>query len=92
MTFNDKVDNLLNDPAVKIIECSEGGININRGRGSEETGFRLSEQEVKSVIKKFSEKSKIPLSIGVFKAKIGNLAINAMISDVIDSRFLIVKD
>lgn len=92
LTSDDKVDNLLNDPRIKSIECSEGGISISRGKGSEKTGFRLNEQEAKSIIKKFSEKTKIPLGKGVFRAKVGNIAINAMISDVIDSRFLITKD
>ncbi len=93
LTSNEKVDSLLNDDAIRIIECSDGILRVNTGsgKGNEETGFRLDEQEIKEIIKKFSEKARIPLAGGIFKASIGNLMINAIISDAIGSRFLIIK-
>ncbi len=91
LTLNDKIDSLLNDAAIGLIECSDGVVKISKGAGSEETGFILTEEESKSVIEKFSEKAKIPVNADLFKAKIRNLTIIAIVSGFIGNRFLIVK-
>lgn len=91
LTLNEKIDNLLKDPKVRVIECFEGKVIIKRNGLPEETGFRISEMELKAIIEKFSEKAGIPMEKGVFKAKIENLTINAVISEVIGTRLLIIK-
>lgn len=91
LTLNEKIDNLLEDPNVRVIECSEGNVRIKRDGLPEETGFRISEMELKAIIGKFSEKARIPMEKGVFKAKIKNLTINAVISEVIGTQLLIIK-
>lgn len=91
LVSNDKIDSLLKDSGIKIIECSEGIVRISRGQGLEETGFRLNEHEIKMIIEKFSEKAKVPIVGNIFKAVADNTAITAITSDVVGSRFLIIK-
>jgi len=90
-TLNEKIDNLLEDSKVRVIECSEGNVRIRKDGLPEETGFRISEMELKAIIEKLSEKARIPVQEGVFKAKIENLTINAVISSTIGTRLLIIK-
>lgn len=91
LTSNEKIDSLLQDPQVRMIECSEGIVKVKRDGAFEETGFILSEQEVNAVIKKFSEKTRIPFEAGIFKATLANLAVDAIISDIIGTRLFIIK-
>lgn len=91
ITLNGSIDSLLNDAEIRIIECSEGIVKVDGNIGMKEAEFKLNEREIKDIIKRFAEKAKIPFTEGLFKARIGNLTINAVVSDMIGSRFLITK-
>jgi len=88
-----KLNPLIRDPFVKIIECN--GPNekiIVMGRmGRKSTKIILTKEEINNIINKFSEAGKIPVHEGVFKVVFGRLIFSAIISEVIGSKFIIRK-
>lgn len=88
-----KLNPFVKDSAVTAIECTgpEKNINVKLGNRIMPTGIKLSEEEINEVIQKFSRASKIPLEEGVFRVAVGGLIMNAIISDVIDTKFIIEK-
>jgi len=88
-----KLNLLASDHDVSIIECpgpdklvlvkKNGQINL--------TKVSLSQEEMNQVIRNFSEKSRIPLMEGVFKARVGNFTISAIITQSAGSSFIIYK-
>jgi len=85
-----RIDSLLTGD-IKVIECANGNIRVKRNGEFEQTTLFLNESEVKDLIKKFSEMTKMPISDNIFRATINNFAITAIVSDKIGSRFLITK-
>jgi len=88
-----KLNFLLKDSRVTIIECPgpEKPV-LTRVNGRQlATNVNLTEEEIKQVVNKFSEESKIPIIGGLFKVAVGNLIITSVISDVVGSRFIITK-
>ena len=87
-----KINPLLKDPAVKIIEGSpDEKVRVMGTMGTKYTDIFLSKEEIESVINKFSELSKIPTIEGIYRVVVGNLNLSAIISEVIGSRFVIKK-
>ncbi len=88
-----KITPLLNDPSVSTIECQGAGIlvTIIRAGQKQSTRISLSQREIKEILNKVSEKTHIPLLEGVFRAAVDNFSINAVISEIIGSRFVIKK-
>ena len=88
-----KLNPLLNDKLITIIECPgpEKQIIIKRAGQMNLTRVVLSQKEIDSIIKIFSEKTKIPVIGGVFRASLENLSISAVISDFVGTRFIINK-
>jgi len=92
--FNlDKINFLVQDPRVSIIECPGPGKFILARTGGKVTVTKisLSQEEIHIILEKFSQASKIPIISGLFKAVVGNLLITAVISETIGSRFMITK-
>ncbi len=85
-----RIDSLLTGD-IKVIECANGNIRVKRNGEFEQTTIFLNESEVKDLIKKFSEMTKMPISDNIFRATINNFTITAIVSDKIGSRFLITK-
>jgi hypothetical protein len=56
------------------------------------TEVQLNGTEINSLIKAFSEKTRIPLLEGILRARLGNLEIFAVISKFSTSRFIITKN
>lgn len=88
-----KLNILVNDPQVKVIECHGPGENITvtGGMGMKKTGIILEKEEIDNIIKKFSEETKIPVQEGIFKVVAGRLIFLAIISDIVGSKFIIKK-
>jgi len=88
MTF----DSLLQDRAIKTIEATAGeSISILRNNMNEKINLSLTDEDIRSKVEQFSQKTKIPVSDGIFDASLDNLHVNAFLSDVIPSRLLINK-
>ena len=88
-----KITPLLNDPSVSTIECSGVGKPLMIIRAGQKQGTRivLSANEIKEILQKVSDAIHIPLLEGVFRAAVDNFSINAVISEMIGSRFIIKK-
>lgn len=92
-SFYGKITPLLNDPSVSVIECQGQGkpIMISRMGHKQATKIILNEKEISQVLDKASEAAHIPIMEGVFRAVIDSFSINAVISEMIGSRFVIRK-
>ena len=92
-SFYGKITPLLNDPSVSVIECQGQGkpIMISRMGHKQTAKIVLSEKDINQVLEKASEAAHIPIMEGVFRAAIDSFSINAVISEMIGSRFVIRK-
>jgi hypothetical protein len=88
-----KLNPLINDPMVRIIECYGPGENIvvQGNMGTKKTGIILDKEEINNVIQRFSRETRIPVEEGIFKVVAGRLMILAIVSGVVDSKFIIKK-
>ncbi len=88
-----KLEILLHDPRVTIIECpGPGKLVLARASGrTSVTKISLTTEEIQSIINQFSKESRIPIIPGLFKAAVGNLILTAVISELVGSRFIITK-
>jgi hypothetical protein len=88
-----KLTSLLEDNSISVIECggADKEIIIVKAGEKQATKISLSEDEIKELIRKIAFKAKIPQTEGVFKAQVDNFEINAVISEVIGTRFILRK-
>lgn len=89
-----KITPLLNDPSVSSIECAGAGkpLMIIRMGQRQVTRIVLSKDDINAILEKISDTIHIPLLEGVFRAAADNFTINAVISEMIGSRFVIKKN
>lgn len=88
----EKLNPLIKDPAVVTIEAvPEEKIIVTGRMGRKPTNIILNKEEINKIIKKFSEKSKIPIHEGIFRVVAGKLILSAIISEVVGSKFIIKK-
>jgi hypothetical protein len=89
-----KLNPLINNPATYSIECNGPDIPLktrNRMGQEQTTNITLTKQEIKQIINKFQEITKIPALEGIYKVVAGDLIILAIISEIIGSKFIIKK-
>ena len=87
-----KINPLIKDPAVKIIEANpEERVIVVGTMGTKPTDIILSKEDIDRIINKFSEFSKIPVIGDIYRVVAGNLILSAVISETIGSRFTIKK-
>jgi len=88
-----KLNYLINDPAVRAIECQGPNteIFVSGAMGRKKTSIVLSNNEINQIIDKFSQETKIPAGEGVYRVVAGNLVFSAVISNVTNTRFIIRK-
>jgi len=89
-----KLSPFLKEDSITVIECNgaEKEISIVRANQKLSTKISLNTEEIRAILNLISQKSKIPLTEGVFKAKVDNFEVNAVISEVIGTRFIIRKE
>ncbi|MBS3079645.1 hypothetical protein J4218_05980 [Candidatus Pacearchaeota archaeon] len=88
-----KIDPLLRDNTILVIECPGKGKNIliKKYNQINTTKIILTEEEINSIIDFFSKESRIPLTGGILKAALNNYIISAVTSEFVGSRFVINK-
>jgi hypothetical protein len=88
-----KLDPLIRDPMVRIIECYGPGENIvvQGNMGTKKTAIILDREEIDNIIQRFSRETRIPVTEGIFKVVAGRLMILAIISEIVGSKFTIKK-
>lgn len=88
-----KLNSLIADPGVENIECPGPNKNllVKKSGRVQKTSLLLTNIEIKKIIKDFSEKTKIPLVKGTFKAALGNLILTAIVSEFAGTKFILQK-
>ena len=88
-----KISPLLNDPSVSTIEClgANKELMIIRAGQKQKTRVVLNADEIKEVLQKVADETHIPLLEGVFRASVKGFSINAVVSEMVGSRFVIKK-
>ena len=88
-----EIKKIFNDPRVTGVECSgkDQFLLVKTATKVMSTKIKLTEEEIREVIYKFSKDTKIPIINGILNATKDNLLISAIISDVAGSKFLIKK-
>ncbi|MBD3253390.1 hypothetical protein GF386_06660 [Candidatus Pacearchaeota archaeon] len=88
-----KIQQLLKDPGVQLLECPGPGKNIlvKKLNKMNVTKITMNKEEINEVINSFSREARIPLIGGILKAAVGDLIISAVVSEFVGSRFIINK-
>jgi len=88
-----RLNRLASDPAVSMIEClgSKIKLKIKKDSSTAESETILDDNEIKSIINKFSEASKEKVTEPVFKAAFGGWELTAVVSDIVGSRFILKR-
>jgi len=88
-----KLNAFLYDKEISIIECPGPGkiISVKKAGAHALTQITLAPEDINKIIQNFSEKARIPIMGGIFKASVGSLTITAVISEFVGSRFIIYK-
>ncbi len=88
-----KIVPFLLDPSVFSVESPgpEKNLLINKGGAIQAAPIKLSKEEIDAIMEEISEKTRIPVHQGLFKAAIQDLLVTAVISDFIGTRFIIQK-
>ena len=88
-----KLNPLLKDPLVEIIEGNGPyeHVMVIGSMGRKPTDIILSQEEMDEIVRKFSKTSKIPIHIGIYRVVVGGLILLAIVSEVINSKFIIKK-
>lgn len=89
-----KLEQFLKENSITVIECSGPNkeITIVRDGDKQLTKVTLSKEEINKLLELIAKKSNLPIIEGVFKAQVDNFEINAVISDVIGTRFILRKE
>lgn len=89
----DKLNTFIQDASINMIQCNGANlpIKIKKEGKLQETVVTLTEDEIKTIIKKFADRTNQPISEPIFKTQIGNIAITAIISSYAGSKFVIYK-
>lgn len=89
----EKLNFLIKDPAVTEIECagSEQPLLVKKAGTVQRTKVRLSIEEIYELIAEFSQKTRIPVIEGTFKAALSNLILTAILSETLGPRFILQK-
>ncbi|MDP3027294.1 MAG: hypothetical protein Q8N63_06295 [Nanoarchaeota archaeon] len=88
-----RLNAFLYDKEISIIECPGPGkiISVKKAGTHALTQITIAPEEINKIIQNFSEKSRITVIGGIFKASVGSLIITAVISEFVGSRFIIYK-
>jgi hypothetical protein len=88
-----KIAPMLTDPSVFSVESPGPGKNVlvNRGGTIQTSALSLSQEDIQDIMQNFSDKTRIPLIPGVFKAAYQDLVVTAVVSDFVGTRFIIQK-
>lgn len=88
-----KITSLLNDVSVSTIECLGAGrpLMVIRAGRRQTTRIVLNKKEIRDFLDKVSDAVHIPILEGVFRAYVDNFSVNAVISEIVGSRFVVKK-
>ena len=88
-----KIAPMLGDTSVSTIECPgpEQPLVIIRAGRRQFTQIRLTQEEITDIFETVSEKARIPLLDGMFRAAVDHFSLSGIVSDMVGNRFVIHK-
>ena len=88
-----KITQILADPSVFSVECPGPAKNllVNRAGSIQTSSLTLTKEEIEKTMEEVSEKTRIPLAPGLFKAAFQNFIITAVLSEFVGTRFIVQK-
>jgi len=88
-----KLDELIQDPSIETIECPgpEKPILISRRGKVQPASFSLKSEEIDRIMREISDKTRIPLTTGIFRAALRRYLVTAVLSEFVGTRFIIQK-
>lgn len=88
-----KLNQLMKDPNVKIIECTGDGeqIKVSGTMGDKDTSIILNESEINNIIENFARAAKIPIEEGITRMVVGKFMFYSIVSKIIGNKFIIQK-
>jgi hypothetical protein len=88
-----KLDKMINDKNVQMIECPGPGRNtlVKIRNNVNVTKLILNEEEIKNIIIHFSDYARIPIVGGILRTSVDSMMISAVVSQFAGSRFIINK-
>ncbi len=88
-----QLNGVLSDPTVSVIDCPgpDKNFTVIRSGQKQITKIKMSSNEMREFLEKVATIARVPLLEGVFRAAVDNFYLNAVISEVIDNRFIIKK-
>jgi hypothetical protein len=88
-----KITPLLNDTSISVIECQGKGkeLMIVRAGQRQRTRIVLNSDDIANILEKIADEAHVPLIEGIFRASLSDFSINAVISKMVGSRFVIKK-
>ena len=81
------------DPSVLSVECPGPGRNVlvNRSGVIQTTPLILNKEEIDELMDEISDKTRIPIVSGLFKAAFQDLIMTAVVSEFVGTRFMMQK-
>ena len=88
-----KIESLVKDQGVQLIECPGAGkfILVKVRNKINTTKITLTEEEIKAIIDYFAQQADIPIVGGILRAAVDDMLISAVSSNYVGSRFIITK-
>jgi hypothetical protein len=88
-----RLEGLISDSTIQTIECPGPGkqVLVFRSGLIQTTNIALTLEEITDIMREISEKTRIPLISGIFKAALPEYLITAVMSEFVGTRFIITK-
>lgn len=88
-----RLTQFLNDPSVISIECPGPGRNlfVNRSGTIQTLPLVLDKQEIENIMDEVSDRTRIPITQGLFRAVMQDFLVTAVVSEFVGTRFIIQK-
>ncbi len=88
-----KLNPLIKNPTISdiIVNGPDQNVIVKSPSGTKTTDIVLNKEDIEYIISKFSEASRIPANEGLFKVAYGPFILNAIISKVTGSRFVLKR-
>ncbi len=90
--FN-KLDELIQDPNIESVECPgpDKPLLVSKRGKIQPTAISLNAEEIDRIMREISDRTRIPLTTGIFRAAVGRYIITSVLSEFVGTRFIIQK-
>lgn len=89
----ERIQRILADSSIRLLECPGPNkpLLVTQYGGVRSLPLMLTKEEIDGLVKSLSERTRIPLSTGIFTAAFDQYIINAILSEFLGTRFVIQR-